>query len=555
MSDFSPIPTKMTLSRVPRRARGVAALLIAATLTSCSPAPSPAPSAAEGPRLVLLIVVDQLSQEYLVRFRPLLTGGLAFLLDTGVVFTDAHHEHAHTVTGAGHATLTTGRFPRHSGIISNRWYDRATGEEVYCVQGERYARSPANLMASTIGDWLKDIDASSKVFAASAKDRSAILLGGHGADAALWYDTGEWTTSGYYTEPEWLAGFNDRAWLDRYFGTLWEPLPVEPQLLDQLDVVELDEGIYQRAFPYAFGGRSLAPTAGFYDDIQSSPFVDAYLAELARTMIREEQLGADRHPDFLGLGFSALDYVGHDFGPNSREVLDTILRLDRTLEELFAFIDGEVGLENVVIGMSSDHGVAPLPAYRRSVGLWGERAGMEDHQCFQQVGRALQERYGDYDWLQVGMYLDTAAISAAGIDRTEIEQRIVDLISACDGVQRVWTGSELSATPAAPVAAEDDTSRYRQLFANSYHPQRSPDFEVQYAPYYLDRVSVGTTHGSPHPYDTWVPMIVRAPGLEARLVHERARTVDLAPTVAAIMGIVAPDQIDGVDRTPATEDW
>ncbi len=548
----------MALLPRPGRPFPIAVLtVVAALLTSCgSPAPAPAPSPfpENAPRLMLFLVVDQLSQEYLVRFRPLLGGGLAYLLEHGVVFADAHHDHANTVTGAGHATLSTGCFPRRSGIISNQWRDRATGRQVYCVQDEQYRRSPANLLVSTIGDWLKDMDPTSKVFAASGKDRSAILLGGHQADAALWYDGGDWVTTGYYETPTWLEDFNDAKWLDQYFGTMWEPLPVPQETLDELDIVMLDEGIYQRNFPYAFGGKSLIPDGSFYNSILSSPFSDRYLMELARSIITEEDLGADEHPDLLAISFHALDYVGHGFGPNSREVLDTVLRLDRTMGELFDFIDQQIGLDNVVISLSADHGVAPIPAYRRSVGEWAERADLDDVACFQNVGRALRQRYGNYDWVRAGLYLDDDAIEEAGIDRSEIERQVATLLGQCDSVERVWTWSELLETPPA-ASSTDEASRYRQLFANSFHPDRSPDFELQYTAYYLRQMSRGTSHGTPHTYDTWVPFIVLAPGLRAHEVGDRVRTADLAPTLAGIMGIEAPADLDGVDRRAWLQDW
>jgi len=539
-----------------RTRRSLAALLVLTLCAACGapPAETPTPFPPDTPRLVLILAVDQLSQDYLVRFRPVLDGGLAYLLDNGVVFSDAHHDHANTVTGAGHATLSSGCYPRNSGIISNQWYDRTTGRDVYCVQGTRYRRSPANLQVTTIGDWIKEMDPAAKVYTASGKDRSAVLLGGHQADAALWYAGGDWTTTGYYQEPAWLDEFNDRRLLDRYFGTMWEPLPVEPEVLDDLGIVLLDEGIYQRDFPYAFGGKSLVPDGGFYNAMLSSPFSDVYLAELARTMIVEEELGADQHPDLLGIGFHALDYVGHSFGPNSREVLDTVMRLDDTIGELFAFIDDEIGLDNVLIALSADHGVAPLPAYRQSIGEWGERVDMADVACFQAVGRELQERYGTDEWLQDGLYLDEEAIAAAGLDRAVVERDVAEMLSRCDSVQRVWTRSELLVTPAGTPTG-DEEARYRQLFANSFHPERSPDFQVQYAPYYLNRASAGTTHGSPHPYDSWVPMIVLAPGTAARTVEQRVATIDLAPTLAGILRIAPPETVDGTDLGTLLGGW
>ena len=531
----------------------VTAIVIAATvLTSCeSPPPAPPPFPEDTPRLMLFLVIDQLSQEYLVRMRPLLSGGLGYLLDNGAVFTNAHHNHANTVTGAGHATLASGCYPRRSGIISNEWYNRATGAQVYCVQGEQYRRSPSNLLVSTIGDWLKEMDPASKVFAAGGKDRSAVLTGGHQADAALWYGGGDWVTSGYYAEPDWLDSFNDRKWLDQFFGGLWEPLPVADDVLEEMDIVALDEGIYQRSFPYAFGSKSLRPNSGFYAALLSSPFSDAYLTELAKTIIVEEDLGADEHPDFLGLAFHALDYVGHGFGPHSREVLDTILRLDQTLADLLEFVDQHIGLDNVVISLSADHGVVPMPAYRELVGSPGQRADMDDTACFQAVGRAITERYGDDNWLRAGLYLDNEAIEEAGIDPLEVERTVATMLERCDSVEHVWTRSELLATEPASAAEQptEGEAYFRQLFFNSFHPERSPDFQLQYAPYYLNRMAAGSSHGTPYEYDTWVPFIVVAPGVGPQQLSDRVHTADMAPTLAGIMGIEAPADLDGVDRS------
>ena len=534
----------------PRRLVATAIIASATMLTNCGPPlVTPPPFEEDTPRLMLFLVIDQFSQEYLVRMRQVLSGGFGYLLDNGVVFTNAHQNHANTVTGAGHATLATGSYPRRSGIIGNGWYDRETGEEIYSVEDEQHHRSPSNLLVTTIGDWLKDMDPHSKIFAASGKDRSAILTGGHQADGAFWDSDGNWETSSYYSQPDWLDVFNDRKWLDQFFGKLWEPLPVEDDVLKELSIVTLDEGIYQRSFPYAFGSKSLLPNSDFYDALKSSPFSDMYLAELAKTIIVEEELGTDEHPDFLGLAFSAVDSVGHDFGPHSREVLDTILRLDQTLADLLKFVDQLIGLDNVVISLSSDHGVVPIPAYRESVGNWGEQADMDDIACFQTAGRVLNERYGDTDWLKVGRYLNDEMIEAAGIGRSKIEGEIAALLATCDSVEHVWTRGELLATEPTSAAEQpaEGEAYFRQLFFNSYHSERSPDFSLQYAPYYLDSMGRGSSHGTPYKYDTWVPFIVIAPGFGSQQISDRVHTADMAPTLASIMGIETPTNLDGVD--------
>ena len=532
--------------------RALAALLAAAgaAITGCAtPEPIAEPFPDGTPRLVLFIVIDQMTQDYLVRYRPLLTGGFGWLLDNGVVFGDAHHNHAHTVTAAGHATLASGCFPSTSGMVNNSWRDRSTGATVYCVVDREHGRSPANLLVSSFGDWLKERDPAAKVFAAGGKDRSAVLLGGHQADGAFWYSaqSGDWVTSSYYEEPDWLDDFNDFGIPDTFFGETWEPLPVDEAMLEQLEVTTLDEGVYQRQFPYPIGGKTLAPNSGFYGAFFNTPFADDYLLALVEEMIEQEELGADLHPDYLGVAFHTLDSVGHSYGPHSRELVDALMRLDRVVGGLLKIADERVGLDNVVIALSADHGVVPLPEYRDLLGLEGERIDVDDIACFQRAGRELGKRYGEYDWLLRGLYLNERAIERSGIDRATIEREVADFLGSCEGVARVWTRTELMSEE--PGGSHDPTNRYRELFRNSYHPERSGDFEILYEPYYLNRASRGTSHGTPYEYDTWVPVIIVAPGVAAAEVGERIITADVAPTLAAVLGLETPAGLDGTDRS------
>ena len=202
------------------------------------------------------------------------------------------------------------------------------------------------------------------------------------------------------------------------------------------------------------------------------------------------------------------------------------------------------------------HGVVPVPAYRELVGNWGKQTDMDDIACFQTAGRTLSERYGDANWLKVGLYLNDEAIETAGIDRLEIEREVAAMIGACDSVEHVWTRSELLATEptsAAEQPAEGD-AYFKQLFFNNYHSERSPDFSVQYAPYYLDSMGRGSSHGTPYEYDTWVPFIVIAPGFGSQEISGRVHTADMAPTLASIMGIETSTELDGFDlsASPST---
>ncbi len=510
------------------------------------------------PRLFVIITIDQLRADYFTRYRPLFQFGLKRLLDEGVSFTNANHDHNNTVTGVGHATISTGAYPRHSGIVGNYWYDRELDERVYCAADPDHYRSPRNLQVTNIGDWLKAKSPESKVFTASAKDRAAIMLGGHEADGAFWYNdsTGDWITSSYYepyyrerssdeSEDEdrtWVDDFNDQKLLDQIFGSAWEQIPVDWDL-EELDVGILDEGVYQPSFPHIIGDLEIAPDATFYASLYDTPLVDPYLARFSEAIIENEELGADDVLDYLGISFSQLDLVGHRYGPNSPEIVDTLLRIDRMLGELLDFIDEKVGLEHTVVALTSDHGIMDIPEYRQMKGRDGLRLGVDDVLCFQQVHWALKEKFGDERWVIRDFYLDLDTIETSSFSRQEIEEEIARQLEQCAHVAEVWTGSELASDGTAP------TDTYHRRFLHGYSLERSPDVVVQFEPWVLDDLDHGSTHGSAYDHDTWVPMLIYASGVSAGDVPDPVYTVDLAPTLATLLGIDAPDNLDGVDRS------
>ena len=533
-------------------------------VTSCDP-PLEEPSLpvsellSPQPRLFIIITIDQLRADYFVRYRPLFQFGLKRLLDKGVSFTNANHDHNNTVTGVGHATISTGAYPGHSGIVGNYWYDRELGERVYCAADPDHYRSPANLKVTNIGDWLKLQSPESKVFTASAKDRAAIMLGGHEADGAFWYDTGtgEWTTSSYYApyyvdsssdeaagEPRsWVEEFNDQKLLDEIFGTAWEQIPVDLDL-EELDVGIVDEGVYQPTFPHYIGDLEIAPDPTFYSALyDDTPLLDPYLELFVEALIENEQLGADDVLDYLGVSFSQLDLVGHRYGPNSPEIVDTLLRIDRMLGELLDFIDATVGLEHTVVALTSDHGIMDIPEYRQMKGREGVRAGVDEVLCFQHVHWALKEKFGDERWVIRDFYLDLDTIEASSFSRGEIEEEIARQLEQCDHVAQVWTASELASDGTTPV------DKYHRRFLHGYSPERSPDILVQFEPWVLDDLDHGSTHGSAYDHDTWVPMVLYASGISAGDISDPVYTVDLAPTLAGLLGIDAPGDLDGVDRS------
>jgi predicted AlkP superfamily pyrophosphatase or phosphodiesterase len=488
------------------------------------------------------MVVDQGRQDYFERYASLYEHGFARLLNQGAVFTQTHHEHAVTNTAPGHATISTGTTPAHHGVVGNYWYDRARGQEIYSAGYG--APSPENLKTSTLADWLRANDRASKVYSASVKDRSAVLMGGRAANGAYWYfdDTGEWeSSSAYQPLPGWLEQFNERRLLDRFFGGVWKPLEGAPTI-GTLGIEDVDTGAYDFTFPHELGGWAPVPDDSYYTGLQTTPFVDWYLGELGKEIVEREQLGADGSVDLLALSFSALDYVGHDYGPDSPEVVDILRRLDRVIGDLLDFLDDRLGPDGYVAAFSADHGVVRLPEIARARGVEARRLGADDRACIQQAGVDLEERLGPGRWFEEGLYLDADTLERNGVSRAVAQREAAELIERCEAVAKIWTAVDLMAEPAGPVGEAE------RRFRASFDLERSPDLMIQFKPHYLLQGGLGTTHGSAYGYDSRVPMIFLGAGVAAGVHEQRAATVDIAPTLATLVGVPVPDHVDGTSR-------
>ena len=520
--------------------------------------PDPVQSRSDPVRLVAVIVIDQLRPE---RINPGLPGGLGRLVREGHGFPLAEQNHAKTETCPGHATILTGRHPGPAGIPSNDFIDRSRQQVIYCVadetgrgrvlgedqpQGSGFGRSPANLRVDTLGDWLKRDDPDSRVYTVSAKDRGAIILAGHEADAAYWLDrksTGRFTTSLFYRDalPEWVRAW-DAAHVLSGVPSQWKHEEGAGDVSPRADDHRGEGDYFSRTTPHPIKakGDSMASIEAF----SYTPYLDQRTLDFARQLVEEEGLGEEAgRTDLLAVSLSGTDIIGHLYGPLSHESADALRILDADLGRFLDFLEKRVGREHLLVVLSSDHGVQALPEW-----LEGSSAP-----CSIPSGRLspkrlevslkshLDERFGTSppDWF-IRNHLGFLFLpeERTGVHPKEVETVSIEWLQEQPGVARVISREKLeSGWSRAPLA---------DLHAHGLSPGRGPDVfvETEYGCLFSD-YPAGTSHGSPHDYDRRVPLVFFGAGIEPGETWLPARTVDIAPTLAGRMGLPIPADLDG----------
>lgn len=568
-----------------RFARLLAVLFASHTLVTIAAAQH---TPADPPALVLFITVDQLRGDMPMRYYPRLTGGLRTLLDHGAWFTDAHYHHGVTVTASGHATLFTGASPCDHGIVGNFWQDRASGKRQYCVEdaqfpvlGEsaspkRVGLSPRSLLASTIGDEL--ILASSgrsRVFAVGGKDRASILPGGQ-RGKAFWYSprTGGFTTSSYYMTglPAWLVKWNESKPFDKLREGKWELLNDRSTYLfgDRDDQpCEYGYGSLGRTFPHPIKADS---DTDFYETLYYTPMFDEITVSLLDALIEGEKLGSGPTPDLLSISFCATDYIGHAWGPDSLEAEDNLLRLDQTIGKLLKAVDARVGLKRTLVVLSADHGVDSSPEYRHLLACPPDQAPpqarierMPDgsvqfvaaagggalcncnagrqipEQFIGAVNAALRKRFkAESDFVtrfwNPCLYLDESAIAKAGLAIADVERATAEEVLKLPGFTAAVARSDF-------LIGRVPLTRIGQMMLRSFHPNRSGHVMIVQSPFwylYPDAKENAAMHGSPHNYDTHVPIVFMGAGIEPRRIARLVGPENIAATLAQILGVCQP---------------
>ena len=515
------------------------------------------------PKLILQITVDGLRGDMPGRYLDFYgNGGFRYLLEEGLVYTNAQYQHSNLETVVGHSVLATGAFPAAHGMVANVWMDRETGELGYAIEDSDYemvgasggvdkdseidptqaaakseGRSPRAMLCSTFSDELAVATAGqAKIFGVSVKDRGAITLAGH-AGKAFWFSkkTGEFVSSTYYYDqyPDWVNAWNKNRLADTYAETSWELLN-DPASYAYKDTdnrpYETKMPGYGRVFPHPFGKKD---GKLFYTLLTLSPVGDDLTLDFAKSLLVNEKLGDDAVTDYLSISFSSTDYMNHIFGPASLEQEDNMLRLDRTLADLFKFVDENVGLKNTLIVLSADHGVPEAPEYMAEKGMAVDRLvpskfdvepGIATLKKRFGIGKELIKMY-DHPYI----YLDHQLIIEKGLDLGEVERAVANEMMKFKGIAVAISSEDMKngRLPESPVIEQ---------IRRNFHPKRSGNVYVLQEPYWFlytnESLPLCTMHGSPWRYDTYVPIIFAGKNIKSARVSRLVHPVDIASTLA-----------------------
>jgi predicted AlkP superfamily pyrophosphatase or phosphodiesterase len=499
------------------------------------------------PKIVVGLMVDQMRWDFLYRFQDRYgEGGFKRLIRKGFNCENAYIPYAQTVTACGHATVYTGAVPAIHGIMGNEWYDRGLGRSVYCVEDRAVktiggnanaaAMSPRNMLVTSVCDELRmATNFRSKVIGIAIKDRGGVLPAGHSANGAYWYDsgTGNWVTSTYYMDelPVWVNSFNRRRIVDSLYKLNWNTLyPIHTYVQS-----DADDKIYEGkspqdakpVFPHmlnALGGKN-------YYAVSSTPHGNTMTAEFAKAAIQGEGLGSDDITDFLAISFSSTDYIGHQYGPNSIEIEDTYLRLDRELASLFSYLDAKFGNQYTVF-ITADHGVAQAPGYSKEKKLPGGVVSASNSsgilKTINKFGLSkIVEASANYQ-----VYLNRKAIDSAKLNFDEVKKYMVTELNRDPGIFYAFDNEDISRA-ILPLEV-------REKFINGLNYKRAGDIQIILNSGYLGYGTTGSSHGSWYPYDSHIPVIFMGWGIRQGRLTRDVQMTDIAPTIAALLRIQMP---------------
>ena len=510
------------------------------------------------PKLVVGIVIDQMRYDYLTRFYDRYEeNGFKRILNNGFSLENAHYNYIPTYTAVGHASIYTGTTPSNHGIISNNWYDKFLKKSVYCVDDATYKtigndsqqgkKSPKRLYTTTITDQLHLAqNMQGKTIGIAIKDRSAILPVGHTANAAYWFhgkEKGKWISSSYYLDslPNWVNDFNNSGKADTYLKTPWQTLYNIKSYTRSIK----DNNIFERKFKgetsssFPHDIPNLIKDNGDFDILKAIPSGNTFTLDFAKAAILGENLGKSDQTDFLAVSFSSTDYIGHHYGPASVEIEDTYLRLDKDLAELFSFLDQQVGNDNYTLFLTADHAVVNVPAYLQSLKI---PAHYFDIKKFRASLLSITKKYFNSEELienvsNYQIFLNQQKIESLGLDKNKVAKKIADEIVNLEGIYKSVTAQTLKTT--------NFSSGILNSLQNGYNQKFSGDIMITPYPATLISDRQGTSHGSGYSYDTHIPIIFYGNGIKKGVSKKRYEIIDIAPTIANLLKIEAPNSASG----------
>ncbi len=505
------------------------------------------------PKLVVGIVVDQMRWDYLYRYYDRYEeGGFKRFLNEGFTCENTHIDYAPTVTAIGHSTIYTGSVPAVHGIAGNSFIIQATGQSLYCTEDSTVETvgstskagkmSPRNLLTSTIGDELKlATNFRSKVIGISLKDRGSILPAGHTANAAYWFDgsNGNWISSTFYMKdlPEWVKQFNNKKLPEKYLKQDWNTLYDIKTYKQSLP----DDNPYEGKFDGSSAPTFPIKTSGMFSKnfgiLSSTPYGNTFTLEMAKAAIENEKLGQGAETDLLAVSFSSPDYVGHRFSPNSIEVEDTYLRLDKDLAELFSFLDKKLGKNQYTVFLSADHGAAHNPNFmmdnKLPAGLWPSGQIKDGLNAMLQNDFKVTNLVTSFSNSQV--HFNNEIITKNNLDEEAIVKSCISFLKKQKGIAFVVDNNK--------VAESSLPALMKQRITNGYHPERSGSITIILKPAWYSGApnATGTSHSALYGYDAHIPMLWMGWGIKKGSTNKPTHMSDIAPTLAALLKIQAPN--------------
>jgi predicted AlkP superfamily pyrophosphatase or phosphodiesterase len=493
------------------------------------------------PKLVVGVMVDQMRWDFIYRYQNRYSdGGFKRILREGFSCENAFIPYAQTVTAAGHASVYTGSVPAINGIMGNEWYDRTLKREVYCVEddsvkivggnGKGEPMSPKNLISTTITDELElATNFRSKVIGIAIKDRGSILPAGHAGDAAYWYEpnSGNFVSSTWYMSalPAWAAAYNQRRVVDSMYKMNWElSHPLETYFQSDKE----NSAYTKNPFP-----RKLEGNIGKnFGAISSTPWGNTLTLSFSKAALDAEGLGRDSITDFLAISLSSPDYIGHSFGPNSVEIEDTYIKLDKEIASFLTYLDQKVGKDQYLFFMTADHGAAHVPAFLEAnqIPAKGMKPGKEaENATMEKFGlKRLVEASGNYQ-----VYLNKSYIDSMGVDFRAVKSFYIQQLNKHPDMLLAFDNESISLV--------NLPEEYKEMFQKGYNHKLAGDVQLLYKPnYFFSYNPAGTTHGSMYPYDSHIPLLWMGWGVKQGLSYRNVYMSDIAGTIAALLKIQMP---------------